>query len=93
MSKPFNRGGIVRMCSYNHTPEDIPDIHQRHLNYYKATSDDCELLNVTASPPWDAAHCHYQLHVKTYLGWKVYMLHTGCFASIPEYEEKGNETT
>jgi hypothetical protein len=32
--------------------------------------------------------CRYTLNLHTYLGWKVYMLQTGCFASKPEFEER-----
>lgn len=67
--------------------------HSEHLTYYGATSADCEMMNVSPVPSWDrhfVGGCRYTLRINTYLGWKVYMLHTGCFASKPEYEASEN---
>lgn len=82
---------VARLCSYQH---DLAGVKQRHcecLAYYQATEEDCELANLRAAPSWEkGVKTHYELIVKSYLGWKVYMLHTGCFASIPEMEGDTN---
>ena len=79
---------VARMVSYDGDVDAIRKRHAEHLKYYGATDADCELINLRPAPHWDKAKTHYQLRISTYLGWKVYMLHTGCFASIPEYEPK-----
>jgi hypothetical protein len=56
--------------------------------YYKATDADCSMSNEQDAPSWQAPlKFHYTLTLHTYLGWKVYMLMTGCLASKPEYED------
>lgn len=77
----------VNMCSYD-PPEVIRRRHAEHLAYRDATDADCELVDLEPAPAWDRSgiKSHYRLNVYTYRGWKVYMLHTGCFAVIPEFE-------
>jgi hypothetical protein len=61
--------------------------HAEHMSHFEATEQDCKLLDLQPAPSWDKLKCHYKLEFYTYKGWKVYMLHTGCFASIPQYED------
>lgn len=58
------------------------------LSYYKATDADCVMFNESDAYTWQAPiKFHYSLRIKTYIGWKVYMLMTGCLASKPAYED------
>jgi hypothetical protein len=76
----------VNMVSYVYSAEQIHSIHEKHLEFYYADSSDCELIQVKTPSYFEKAKCEYTLKINTYRGWKVYNLHTGCFASIPEYE-------
>lgn len=79
---------VANMVSYDSDVNAIRKHHEDHLAYFGATStDDCELVDLKPAPEWDKAKCHFRLLIKTYKGWRVYMLHTGCIASIPEYEK------
>ena len=63
--------------------------HADHLRFYNATDADCSITNIEPTKPWDKVFpdgTEYRLLINSYLGWKVYMLHTGCYASKPEYE-------
>ena len=79
----FGPNVVARMCGRD-TEEATRKHFEYNRNYYGATADDCELLNYSHDGQWG----HYTISVKTYLGWKVYMLQTGCFASIPKFETK-----
>ena len=60
--------------------------HAHHLQLFNATNEDCrieKLEEIGHDPPFLT---RFQLHWSTYVGWKVYMLHTGCFAFIPDLE-------
>ena len=63
--------------------------HADHLRHYNATDADCHIERLEETNAFDKSQgfqCNYELHWTTYLGWKVYMLHTGCFASDPAFE-------
>ena len=63
--------------------------HAEHLAYFNATEADCQLVDLKPSPTWDGfLRCHFRLNINSYLGWKVSMLHTGCFASLSEWEDE-----
>lgn len=71
--------------------EEIEARHAYNLAHYGATDMDCRVASLRDTDTFDQSkgfHCRYQLHWATYLGWKVYMLHTGCFASLPAYESE-----
>lgn len=79
---------FVNMCSVEADCDTIRRRHAEHLAYYGATEADCELVDLQPPPAWEkGVKSHFRLNINSYLGWKVYMLHTGCFASKPEYEE------
>ncbi len=81
--------GYVNMISRDDSAT-ILRRHAEHLRFYNATDSDCAIATITPVPAWDkgfAGGSHYRLNVNTYLGWKVYQLHTGAFASLPAYEE------
>jgi hypothetical protein len=80
--------GFQRMIS--HMRREQVELHYvRCLAYYEVALDECELKEVQDTNSFDQSKgffTKYELHWRTYRGWKVYMLMTGCFASIPEYE-------
>lgn len=83
---------IVRLCSYD--VDLLNERHAEHLAFYNASNEtDCTLGDsyVTMEPIHGTREfrrvLHYTLTIHTYLGWKVYMLHTGCFATILQYEK------
>jgi hypothetical protein len=78
---------VSNLVSYDGDPNEIVKRHQSNLAYFGATAEDCELFDLRPAPAWDRAKSHFRLRIKTYKGWRVYMLHTGCIASIPEYEK------
>ena len=80
---------FANMCSMEADVETIRRRHAEHLAYYGATGADCQLVDLEPAKTWEkGVKCHWRLNINSYLGWKVYMLHTGCFASNPEYEEE-----
>jgi superoxide dismutase len=71
------------------TPDQVRAAHNDYLKYYNANENDCTIVNMTDCDSFDKSiglNCRYQLYWNTYIGWKVYMRHTGCFASDPRYE-------
>lgn len=85
--------GYQNVISFN-SPETILENHKHYLELRNATDEDCWIEMILEIPEhaFDRKRygyrCTYQVHWKTYKGWKVYMNHTGCFASIPEYEDE-----
>lgn len=68
--------------------ESVHKHFQSCLSHYKATEADCSMSNESDAYKWQAPiQFHYSLTLHTYLGWKVYMLMTGCFASKPAFED------
>lgn len=72
-------------------PEAVLIAHKRNLCLRDATNEDCWIVGLEAIPDYSLEYeqgfrSRYQLHWKNYVGWKVYMLHTGCFAFDPKYE-------
>lgn len=67
--------------------ETIISRHKSYLKMYNGDSKDCEVCDLE-----DVAVSHlgykttYLLKVRSYIGWKVYKLHTGCFAYLPGEE-------
>ncbi len=84
------------MCSFR-TKEDILKDHEYNLRLRYCPAEECVLSD------WDEyseEHCkrfpntprtHFKITWTSYAGWKTYMLHTGCLASIPEYEDAEQE--
>jgi hypothetical protein len=63
--------------------------HTEHLRFYRATLEDCWIESMHPAHAHESPfQTHFQLHWTTYLGWKVYMLHTGCYSIIPDLEER-----
>jgi hypothetical protein len=86
MSKPW-QATFVNMCSMTGR-ESVMSHFESCLRYYKATDADCSMSNEQDAYNWQAPiKFHYTLTLHTYVGWKVYMLMTGCLASKPEYED------
>jgi hypothetical protein len=80
--------GYQNMISHAKVDE-ITKRHEEHLKFRGATHEDCWLQDLRETDDFDKRqgfNSKYQLVWKNYLGWKVYMNHTGCFASIPKYE-------
>jgi hypothetical protein len=92
--KPFP--GWQRMLS-SADSATILHRHHDHLRHYHATADDCRIENLREIPAHDPVYAQgfrsrFELHWVNYLGWKVGMLHAGCFATIPAWEENGGES-
>jgi hypothetical protein len=76
------------------TPQETLQHFNHCLEHYQAELNEVwieSMREITQSSDSVAHHqgfySHYQIHFTTYKGWKVYMLMTGCFASIPNEEE------
>lgn len=84
--------GYVNMISQQ-TPDKILQQHNHYLEFREADLSDAWIENMqeitehNPVPHRQGYRCEYQIHFISYKGWKVYMMHTGCFASIPGYEE------
>ena len=74
------------MVSGDADVETIKARHAYNLKFFGATEADCELTDVRACESWQWGKVKFRLLVRSYIGWRVYMLHTGCIASMPEYE-------
>ena len=90
MSKPWEKQR-ARMCSFFHTADEITDAFRGNQKSFDATDEDCTIENITKAPdlPLRGPKCHFDVVMHTYRGWKVFMLMTGCLASMPEYEKEG----
>lgn len=57
--------------------------------HYGATDADIRLDSVESTPRWEQPQYNSRatLAWDTYVGWKAYMLFTGCFASDSRYEK------
>ena len=86
MPKPWNVTFSNMASTMNR--ESVHKHFQSCLSHYNATTADCSMSNEEDARPYQAPILfHYTLTLHTYLGWKVYMLITGCFASKPEFED------
>lgn len=75
--------GIQFMLSRD-TVEVVTRRHQEHLKHYGATNQDCWIEEIAEVASWmrgNGYQTEYTLRWNTYKGWRVYMLHTGCFAA------------
>jgi hypothetical protein len=84
--------GYQNMISRD-SEEVVRTRHEQNLQHYNAGHEDCIIKNMEVCTPNSLEYrqgfrCTFQLHFTSYKGWKVYMLNTGCFASIPEYENQ-----
>lgn len=87
MSKPEWVESVVNMASTTNREAVVKHLASC-LSYYKATDADCVMFNESDAYAWQKPILfHYTLRLKTYKGWKVYMLMTGCLASKPAYED------
>ncbi len=78
--------GYQNMISHM-TVDQVKAAFQDNLKFYNANENDCRIENIHKCHDYDNPFkCRYQLHWNSYVGWKVYMLHTGCLASDPRYE-------
>jgi hypothetical protein len=71
-------------------PEEIPRLHADNLRLTGATEADCRIVGLEATSTWEqkqGLYSRYELHWVSYPGWRAYMMHTGAFASMPEYEK------
>jgi hypothetical protein len=89
-SKPFGQAwpAYQNMISMDDSATVI-NRHAYNLRLFNATEQDCwiERMEQISNDPHHFL-TRFQLHCSTYLGWKVYMLHTGCFAIIPDLEKQ-----
>ena len=62
--------------------------HKEHKKYYKATNKDVTISRIFPYPQREKTNLksRWCITYHTYIGWKVYMLSTGCFGQIPAYE-------
>ncbi len=80
---------VARMASYFHTPEETMKHWEWVRTHYKASDADAEIQNLKPAPLWEqriGLKSHWDVVIRTYRGWKCYMLLTGCFASLMEHE-------
>lgn len=92
----YNGGrGTVNMCSMTHSEDQVINHYESCCKFYGAKEEDIEITNIMPDPyrlnnPEKYANfpkTHYSVIYYTYLGWKTYMLMTGCFASDPKHEK------
>lgn len=82
----YNGPGSVNMCSFD-SPDTVVEHFNKHCDFYAAAIDDISMSNLGTKPPTlYGPNTVYSLNWNTYLGWKVYMLMTGCLASDPKQE-------
>ena len=83
------------MCSYRSKQKNLETFayNQKILN---VKPEECWLDNWTEPDQLLGTFpkfpiCHYKIHWITYRGWRLYMLMTGAFASIPDQEPAEQE--
>ena len=81
---------VAHLVSMDLDEQRIRQEHEHHLKFFNATDADCSIKEIAPCPSWAHGKTHYSLTINTYRGWRVYMLHTGCIASIPEFDEKSD---
>jgi hypothetical protein len=71
----------------NMPPDQVMQKFESDMKFYGAGANDCRIENMKDCYSYENPFkCRYQLYWDTYIGWKVYMLHTGCLASDPRFE-------
>jgi len=70
---------------------DVVKHHENAQRLYNATEQDCYISDMETIPNYsidyrDGFRTRYLLNAFTYKGWKVIKMHSGCFASKPQFE-------
>lgn len=85
--------GRQNMLSIARTPAEVVQLLADAARVRGATAADVRVGDMVYDEripigPMMTEGTHYQCHWYTYLGWKTYMLLTGCLASDPAEEDR-----